>query len=690
MAITTSTTQPEGLSQELNELLLELGLSLQRYALYPGGHPSVDAAVAALTRRLDLLLLEREALSLGVARRQLVVEGVATEASHPVLRSVAERLHRHRVGVVTFRRGVVPAELSAALRAVSEDPERTGDPLGLRPREAATEWPHVRFHPLTYEQLQLAAEETAEEERDQALQARGTAAAELWVGLARAALAKETWREEEHDADPAQVAAAINQHHGVQAYDQVIVGFLLQLADELRTDGGGSVHLVRRRVSQVIRRLDPATLDRLLEMGGDVSQRMRFLHHATQSLSPDAVLEVLGAAARAEGQDVSTSMLRLLRKLSITAEQHEGDVRERADTQLREQVHSLLIGWSLVDPNPGAYTRALESMSRDSGASDGPSDHVAEPLRLVQMGVEIGAGGVPFTRAVDALVAAGRVDDLHAVIDGATEPNPAVDSIWRRLETADHVRRVLTTDPIHFDSLDRVLHRLPQSTVISLLLDRISESESRATRMGVFLRLVRIGLPVAPAALERLRDPRWYVLRNMLALLHEIDAWPVTFSALPYAQHEHATVRREALPIAVRIPAERDDAICLALDDTDERAMRIGINAARETGLPDIAVPIVLRRLADAGLSSDVITSLLRLLSRHGTPEVAAALVDYVQHGRTLLGRPRLAPRSPEMLAALASLAAIAPDDARSRSALELARASADPVVRQAARVKAE
>ncbi|HEX6308033.1 MAG TPA: hypothetical protein VFZ69_07590, partial [Longimicrobiales bacterium] len=290
MAIRTSTTQPEGLSQELNELLLELGLTLQRYALYPGGHPSVDAAVAALTRRLDLLLLEREALSLGVARRQLVVEGVATEASHPVLRSVAERLHRHRVGVVSFRRGLVAAELSSALRAVAEDPDRTGDALGLRPRDAGAAWPHVRFHPLTYEQLQLAAEETAEEERDQALQARGTAAAELWVGLARAALAKESWREEERDADPAQVAAAINEHHGVQAYDQVIVGFLLQLADELRREGGGNVQLVRRRVSQVIRRLDAPTLDRLLEMGGDVAQRTRFLHHATQALSPEAVL----------------------------------------------------------------------------------------------------------------------------------------------------------------------------------------------------------------------------------------------------------------------------------------------------------------------------------------------------------------------------------------------------------------
>src|SRR5690606_5305845 len=138
--------------------------------------------------------------------------------------------------------------------------------------------------------------------------------------------------------------------------------------------------------------------------------------------------------------------------------------------------------------------------------------------------------------------------------------------------------------------------RLPPATVISLLLDRISESESRATRMGVFLRLVRIGLPVVPSAIERLRDPRWYVIRNMLAMLNEIGAWPTSFSALPFVQHEHATVRREALHLAVQIPSEREDAIRVALADEDERALRIGVNAARTGGLPEPAVPNAVAR----------------------------------------------------------------------------------------------
>lgn len=690
MAITSSaTTHAAGLSTDIAEFLLELGLALQRYALYPGGHPSVDTAIADLGRRVDTLLVEREVLSLGVARRQLVVEGVATEASHPVLRSVAERLHRHRIGVITFRRGVTAGELSSALRAVSEDPDRTAAPLGMQPPGRYAEWPHVGFHALTYEQLQLASDDGSEP-GEEGLHGRGTTAAELWVGLARAALAKEEWSEEDRDADPEQVAHAINRHHGQQAYDQVVVGFLLQLAEELRREGGTGVNMVRRRVSQVVRRLDPATLDRLLEMGGDMPQRSRFLHHAARGLRPDAVLDVLGAAARAEGQDISTSMLRLLRKLSASAQSGEEVVREQADSHLREQVRSLLVDWSLVDPNPGAYTHALEAMSRT--ASSGTREAAArdaEPLRIVQMGLELGVAGPRFEEAVRELMLGGHAGDIYALLDEAPAPDAAVDAIWRHIESAEHVRRVLTTDPVDAGSLDRILQRLPLDTMISLLLDRISESASRTTRMALFLRLKAIGLPVTPLAMERLCDPRWYVLRNMLLLLNEIRAWPASFRALPYARHEHATVRREALQLAVQIAAEQEEAISYALADTDERTMRIGVNAARDAGLPAAALPAVLERLTDPELSADVVASLLRLLARHGTPDVVDLLLSFVTQGRRLLGGARLAATSPEMLAALSSLAVIASPDARAQSALELARASGDAAVRRAARVPA-
>jgi hypothetical protein len=692
-----SATERVGLPAELSEVLLELGLAVQRCGLYPGGHPSVDVAVKSLTRRMAHLMVQREMLSLGVARRQLVVEGVATEAAHPVLRSLAERLHRHRVGAVVFRRGVQPAELVEALHAVAEDPDRTGEPLGLMPLERFAGWPHVRFHALTYEQLQLALEEGDEGEEEDEGEAqegerealgRGATATQLWLGLARAALAKgEAWAERDvADADPAEVARAINEHPAASAYDQVIVGFMLQLAEELKKDGG-KVAMVRRRVSQVVNRLDPETVERLLEMGGDVPQRARFLHGAVRGLRPDAVLELLRAAARTEGQSISTSMLRMLRKLSAVAVVRRGPASKEADTQVRDQMHELLVNWSLFDPNPGEYTQVLERVSR-TGVEDDPSttaEHAAEPDRIVKMGLEMGTSGVPFLRSVETLLTAGRLSELYELLGAIQQPNAAQDAVWEQILKSDQVRRLLTTDPVDFETLDPALQRLPASTVILLLLDRLSESTSRATRMGAFRRLTARGLPVTPFVVERLYEERWYVLRNMLALLNEIGSWPEGFSALQYARHQQATVRREALQLATRIRTEREQAIELALADADERAMRIGVNAARDTGLPSRAVPTALERLADPNVSTDVVVALVRLLAQHNQPAVVELLLSLVVTGRrTFFRRPKLAPRSPEMMAALTSLAALGSDDGRVHDALGLARKSPDPAVRAA------
>ena len=690
--MTTVRATPPILPQELTELLLDLALSLQRYGMYPGGHPSVDAAVARLAERLDRVLERQPMLSLGVARRQLVVEGVATDSSHPVLRSLAERLHRHRLGAVVFRAGVEAAELKDALRALSVDAERSGEALGAQAPDRLAAWPHVRFYRVTYEQLQLATNESGDEAADEAAVGSGVTS-QLWVGLAQAAVAQEPdGASADVDADPDAVARAINDHPAAHAYDQMIVGYLLQLAEELRRDpqGAGAAG-VRNRISHMIRSLDPATLQRLLSMGGDSAQRLRFLNDATAALQPDAVLEVVRAAARAQGEAISTSMLRLLRKLSSFADDAEGNASERAEAELRDQVRELLDGWSLDDPNPDQYTRKLELMARES-ASDAEvaagSAYGAEPLRIVQMGIEVGATGTTFWRAVDALLAEGRLREIFEIMDVAGAGNPTVDSLWRRLERADHIRRILTTDPVDFDSLERIFVRLPASTVISLLLDRISESASRATRMGVYKRISAMGVAAVPAILERLHDQRWFVVRNMLALLGEIGSWPADFSPLTYARIGHAAVRREALLLATRVPSEREKGICIALLDRDERALRVGIHAAREHGLPASATAIVLQRMNDEAISAEARAALIRLLAGSAAPDLLERLSGLVVQ-RGLLGRTKVADKTPEMLAALSVLVRSRSSDGRVRAALDLARASTDAEIRAAAGAKA-
>lgn len=151
------------LSREFGEFLVELSIALHKYAMYPSSHPSLGPAAAAVALRAERLLEDRATIAFGVARHQLIIEGVATDHNQPVLRRLAEGLHRHHIGAVSVARGVQPEEIGSALRALST--ERDG-PLGLAPVERRPAWPHVRLHPLSFDQLELVSESPSDGHAD--------------------------------------------------------------------------------------------------------------------------------------------------------------------------------------------------------------------------------------------------------------------------------------------------------------------------------------------------------------------------------------------------------------------------------------------------------------------------------------------------------------------------------------------
>src|SRR5512140_655132 len=193
MSRPTTAGDSAALSRELSDFLIEFSIGLHKNAIYPTGHPLRDAAADLIIRRLDTLLKDRTTLSLGVARHQLIIEGVATEEGNPVLRDLALRLHRHHLGAVKFSQGVTADEISDVLATVAVEAGRRARPLGLEDDEILAQWPHVRLYPLTFEQLQLLEEEdkTGDEEGKAEMRGSRSRAAQLWIGLARAALASE-------------------------------------------------------------------------------------------------------------------------------------------------------------------------------------------------------------------------------------------------------------------------------------------------------------------------------------------------------------------------------------------------------------------------------------------------------------------------------------------------------------------
>ncbi len=674
------------LSRELSEFLIELSIALHKHAMYPDGHPSLAPAAAGVVRRGTQLLHGRPKISLGVARDQLVIEGVATDPKHPVLRELAGRLHRHHLAAITFSAGLQSEEVQDVLRILAQEADRTGQPLGLGPRAQLEAWDHIRLHSMSYDRLEMLDDRGEKGPEGEPLTDERVKGARLWVGLARAALAGQLKEEEEPPSTPAVIAEAIDAHARGEAYDQVIVGYLLQIAEELKTAGGAEALELRRRTSRLLAGLREETLRRLLDMGGDAAQRRKFAFDAASGMAVDAVLEVVKAVAESSNNSVSHSLMRMLSKMAAHAEQGAPLARPLADVALRDQVRALMSGWNLEDPNPTGYGAALHRMSRAAPmfAVAADQQHPLEPERVVQMSLEVDAVGPNVWRACADLVETGRLTVLLDLLEGAPSETETVRALWERAASPDTARWVLSDDPVDFVLFDRLMPRVGLA-VADPLLDALADSESRTTRRAALERLLRLGAGIGPFVASRLTDERWYVRRNLLALLDAFPELPGELSPLTYLSDPDVRVRIEAFKLALKVPAEREAAITQALGDSDGRLVRTALIASARS-LPEDAVPLVIRLAQNPRVAEDVRLQAIRVLgaAQAHTPAALELLLTLADGGRTMFGRPKLPPKSAMLLAALSALASGWGDEPRATMIIARAAVSSDPDIRAA------
>ena len=664
-------TASGALSRELADFLVELSIALHKYAIYPASHPLLVTSVEGVVRRLEGLLIDRSAISIGIARKQLVIEGVATDGSHPLLLELAQKLHRHHLGAIKIVQGISREELSDALATLSIEASRMPRPLGLDTEQYADRWPHFRIFPLTYDKLELLDEEDGEPGDDSV---RAGRAAQLWVGLARAALAAEP-TESPGALEPLAVAKAIDEHQREQAYDQVIVGYLLQIANELKTTDGAESAALQKRISKLVGGLQPETLKRLLEMGGDRKQRRRFILDAAQGMNVDAIVELVKAAADTEKQTISHSMVRLLSKLAQHADSQGESVRRRieADRSLREAVGKLMSEWTLDDPNPEAYRAVLESVSRGVLVAPHNVDVTeCEPERLVQMGLEVGTLGAQVWRAVEQMTTAGHLASLLDMLDAA--PDRAVaEGVWRHLVKREMMRDLLDAERVDFTLVERLVRHAGPSAPRQLL-DAIDATDDAKTRERLFDILAKLGGATAgELVVLRLDGARPALQRELLAFLGRLSAMPDGLDLSPFRSHSDAAVRREAVKLLLRHEHTRDETLMIALTDSDERTVYMALQAALER-CPHGAVEVLRSRVERGELTSALRVLAIRVIATVRTPATLEWLKARVLTYTKWLRKPKLQPATPEVVAALAAIKAGWSNDANAASVLALAK----------------
>jgi hypothetical protein len=359
-------------------------------------------------------------------------------------------------------------------------------------------------------------------------------------------------------------------------------------------------------------------------------------------------------------------------------------LRPLAGSALRLQVDRLVAGWSLPNPTPSDYSGALDRIARGrlplspQEASAGSTP--AEPLRIVQMCLELDQETPALWRAVDLLADEGNLVRLLDALEQASAPTSWLGG-GAYLASPKMVRGLLSREPPDLASLDCLLPRL-HGEALSPLFDLLP-SDNRPVRRAMFDRLLRLGERCAPEIIARMDDDRWYVLRNLLALLAEMEHLTAEIDPSPLLTHADARVRREALRVALRLPAVRDAALSAGLADSNDRVVGIALAAACDRR-PPAAVPQLVALVGRETLDDDLRAVAVDALARaNRSPHVLDVLLSVTMRSGRLLRRPALAPKSATVLMALADLAANWARDPRAAAVISRAASSSDSKIRQ-------
>ncbi|HEX6406903.1 MAG TPA: hypothetical protein VFZ90_06865, partial [Gemmatimonadales bacterium] len=627
-------------------------------------------------RRMSLLLETHESVSLGVARHRLVIDNVTTDANNALLRDLAHRLHRHRIASVHLTRGATLGEIEDLLNALSSDPQRGDGPVGKRLDRLAS-WDHIRLRPVGYDRFELR-----DRGEDEGAASDDGTPRDSWVELAQLALATES-NGDKLDADPLVVAQAIGRKSGEVAYDRVVLGYLARVADEMSRRRGGAQDQLAIRISKLIGALDPDTLRRLLEASADGAERRQFVLNASQILAADAVMEVVEAAANVSEQTISHSLLRLLHKLAHHAEAGLPAIRAEADGALRRNVARLIADWELEDPNPSEYNVILEGMVRRASTEISLVNLQigCDPEVLIKMALELDCVGPPVYAALDTLLACREL--VRIANDLNTGPqNQTTQQLWQYVATPQRLELELAASPLDPEALRILVERIGTDAAESLL-DRLASASDRSTRAAIMKQLLAMGPAAGIAAAARLPNAPWFLQRNILVLLGRLGVWPDGFSPEEYAVDADPRIRREAIKIMLDSPAHRTASIIQGLNDADDGILGLALSSVLDSCPPE-AMSHLERIAGDPKRHAEARVLAIRAIARSGTRTALHLLRDLALPPRRWLRR-RLAPKSPELLAALAGMAVHWRQDPTASDVLTLAMQHSDPEIRAAA-----
>lgn len=168
------------------------------------------------------------------------------------------------------------------------------------------------------------------------------------------------------------------------------------------------------------------------------------------------------------------------------------------------------------------------------------------------------------------------------------------------------------------------------------LIAALAEEEDIVVRKAIIDVVIRIGRPAAPAIVESLNDPRWYIVRNMVTILGALGLPDLAPQVASVLAHPDLRVKKEAIKALARMPhpaaVQSLGELCFSPEETVALTATAALAAKKE---PE-SVLVLYRRAVQRRflfphfrLAHEAIDSLRAI----GTEEALQALEDILAAG---------------------------------------------------------
>ena len=587
-------------------------LIFKQLKLYGSANRQVDLATSRLQGFLETYFLYHETLQLAVARHGFLYDDDFVDRQNNAFAGFAYTLFQHGISAITLQRDISPGDIQEFLLLTGRPPAETWEEGGLLAALRMRGIDRISIREMSENDIAYL-DEIDETDRDLLLKEKSP----LWDRFAAAVYRGLTKSDAEDagsaDVNPASLAELTNQildnmpAKSQQQFSKGLSSFLASIQFE-------NINLYRRRalakLSEFINRISPEIRARLFSNIFNLRMKPAFTEEFFSGLSDEIIVELLEATAK-DSDYVPPLIMKVLGKIAQDKKlkvQHIGQI-DKELAKKKNEIAKLFKKDDFEKYVPDKYRDALLNIIR----FDTVPKQVDENLLVLKRSLEEQQQEKHtadiilkiLNESFDENYLKGLGDNLVNIVylyleDGSyRELNELCALLERQSSPADHFEKFNQTlsSPGFTDAVIRGVGRYGKrcfndietlvKTVgkpfVEPLLTALSADANRANRSFYLKLLQQLDAgEVIPVAVRYLDDTRWFIVRNIIHILRNIQDPQVVSFITPLMDHTHSKIRHEAIRACLHYGC--DDAtsrLIEMLDAKDSQTVDIAISMAR-------------------------------------------------------------------------------------------------------------